>query len=199
MPDEHVAPTVSNVALPCVPLWKTGSNSPLPKDTVSNQLKSFSSGTANQTNRHKFVMCKTMSDKQSFKGNFANYIHFAKNSAYNIEIHVFSTLSGWREESYLRQLINMIFFMTCEHHTMSLTVFCGISKKRWHGQRTVSGQDNGLCGAHGISIPEVLLSFLWRPNQWIFKAVWRNSQADLVIGLNSSLSTRTQTTFSVDI
>ena len=101
---------------------------------MSNQLKSFSSGTANQTNRHKFVMCKTMSDKQSFKGNFANYIHFAKNSAYNIEIHVFSTLSGWREELYLRQLINMIFFMTCEHHTMSLTVFCGISKKRWHGR-----------------------------------------------------------------
>ena len=28
-----------------------------------------------------------------------------------------------------RQLINMIFFMKCEHHTMSLTVFSGISKK----------------------------------------------------------------------
>ena len=65
-------------------------------------------------------------------------------------------------------------------------------------QRTVSGQDNGLCGAHGISILEVLLSFLSRPNQWIFKAVLCNSWADLVIGLNSSLSSRTQTTFSVD-
>ena len=69
VPDEHVAPAVSNIALPCVPLWKTGSNSPLPRDTVSNQLKLFSSGTTNRTNRQKFVMCKTTSDKQSFVGN----------------------------------------------------------------------------------------------------------------------------------
>ena len=27
----------------------------------------------------------------------------------------------------------MIFFMKCEHDTMSLTVFRGISKKRWDG------------------------------------------------------------------
>lgn len=69
-------------------------------------------------------MCKTTSDKQKFCREFANNIHFAKNYAYNIEICVFSTLSGWREET-----VNMIFFMKCEHHTMSLTVFRGISKK----------------------------------------------------------------------
>ena len=69
VPDEHVAPAVSNIALPCVPLWKTGSNSPLPRDTVSNQLKLFSSGTTNRTNRQKFVMCKTTNNKQSFAGN----------------------------------------------------------------------------------------------------------------------------------
>ena len=57
-----------NVALPCVPLWKTRSKSPLPKDTVSNQLKSVSSGTANRTNRQKFVKFKTTSDEQSFAG-----------------------------------------------------------------------------------------------------------------------------------
>ena len=28
----------------------------------------------------------------------------------------------------------MIFFMKCEHDTMSLTVFHGISKKRWDGR-----------------------------------------------------------------
>ena len=28
----------------------------------------------------------------------------------------------------------MIFFMKCEHDTMSLTVFRGISKKRWDGR-----------------------------------------------------------------
>ena len=28
-------------------------------------------------------------------------------------------------------------------------------------QRTVSGQDSGLCGVHGISTPGVLLSFPW--------------------------------------
>ena len=66
-------------------------------------------------------------------------------------------------------------------------------------QRTVSGQDNGLCGVHGISTPGVLLSFSWRPKQSIFKPARRNSRIDVVIiGLNSSLSTRTRTTFSVD-
>lgn len=44
-------------------------------------------------------MCKTTSDKQKFCREFANNIHFAKNYAYNIEICVFSTLSGWREET----------------------------------------------------------------------------------------------------
>ena len=41
---------------------------------MSNQLKLFSSGTTNGTNRQKFVMCKTTSDKQSFVENLLIFI-----------------------------------------------------------------------------------------------------------------------------
>lgn len=95
----------------------------------------------------------------------------------------------------------MIFFMKCEHDTMSLTVFRGISKKRWDGRHyreLLVGRTVACVVPMVFSILEVLLSFLWRPNQWIFKAVLCNSRADVVISLNSSLSTHTQTTFSVD-
>ena len=84
----------------------------------------------------------------------------------------------------------MIFFMKCKHDTMSLTVFRGISKKRWDGRHY-----RELLVGRTVAC---VVPMVFRPNQWIFKAVLCNSRADVVISLNSSLSTHTQTTFSVD-
>ena len=93
----------------------------------------------------------------------------------------------------------MMFFMKCEHDTMSLTVFRGISKKRWDGRhyrellvgRTVA-----------CVVPMVFLfsrcCFHFCGDQINGFSKQCNSRADVVISLNSSLSTHTQTTFSVD-
>ena len=88
------------------------------------------------------------------------------------------------------------FLCTCPRQTLNWSFFIAA----WMSlRRTDSGQDNGLCGVYGISMPGTLICFPWGPKQSIFKPGRRNSQIDVVlIGFNSSLSTRTRTTFSVD-
>ena len=79
------------------------------------------------------------------------------------------------------------------------TLNCSFFIAEWISlQRTVTGQLRGLCGVHG-SVTSMVLCTLWsRPKQSIFKPAWCNSWIDAVImGLKSSCSTRTRTTFSV--
>ena len=114
---------------------------------MSNQLKLFSSTTTNRTNRQKFVMCKTTSDKQSFAGNLLIIFILLR------IMHIISKFACFQllVAGGKRQLINMIFFMKCEHHTMSLTVFRGISKK--------SGMD-------------VITENCWWAGQWLVWCPW---------------------------
>lgn len=87
------------------------------------------------------------------------------------------------------------FLNTSPRYTLNCNFFIAM----WMSlRRTVTWQLSGLCGVHaGVSI-EVLSTFSSMPKQSIFKLARRYSRIDAaIIGLNSSCSTFTRTTFSV--